>query len=191
MADEEKKKKSFLDAAIDALTNRDEKAAEEAAKVEAARKEAEAAQLKAQAAAQAAEAKMKMEEAEAKAKAEKAAAEAKAAAEKAAAEAKAAAEKKAAEAAKAKEITEKYAASAQAMKEKAAEEAAIKAATVKHVWGKEDTYASLAFKHYGSIKEPFWRLIYEHNKAIIGDHPNAIREGLEIEIPPLPDELKK
>ncbi len=147
--------------------------------------------MKAEAAAKAAEDKAKREEAEAKAAAEKAAAEAKAAAEKAAAEAKAAAEKKAADEAKAKEVARQYAASAQAMKEKAAEEAAIKAATIKHVWGPEDTYASLAFKYYGSIKEPYWRLIYEHNKAIIGDHPNAIREGLEIEIPPLPDELKK
>jgi nucleoid-associated protein YgaU len=72
---------------------------------------------------------------------------------------------------------------------KRAEEAA-KAAVVKHVWTREDTYADLAFKYYGSIKEPYWRLIYEHNKKIIGNHPNDIRLGLEIEIPPLPDELK-
>ncbi len=61
----------------------------------------------------------------------------------------------------------------------------------KHVWTKDDTYASLAQKYYGSAQEPYWRLIYEYNKTIIGDHPNAIRVGLEIEIPPLPDELKK
>ncbi len=61
---------------------------------------------------------------------------------------------------------------------------------VKHVWTKEDTYASLAQKYYGRFDEPYWRLIYEHNRAIIGDHPNAIRVGLEIEIPPLPDSLK-
>jgi len=65
------------------------------------------------------------------------------------------------------------------------------APVIKHVWTSEDTYADLAFKFYGSIKEPYWRLIYEHNKAIIGNHPNDIRVGLEIEIPPLPDELKK
>jgi nucleoid-associated protein YgaU len=61
----------------------------------------------------------------------------------------------------------------------------------KHVWVKTDTYAALAFKYYGSIKEPYWRLIYEHNKAIIGKSPNDVRVGLEIEIPPLPDNLKK
>lgn len=64
-------------------------------------------------------------------------------------------------------------------------------AVIKHVWTKEDTYADLAFKYYGSIKELYWRLIYNHNKQIIGNHPNDIRVGLEIEIPPLPEELKK
>jgi nucleoid-associated protein YgaU len=64
-------------------------------------------------------------------------------------------------------------------------------AVIKHVWNKEDTYADLAFKYYGSINEPYWRLIYIHNKQIIGNHPNDIRVGLEIEIPPLPEELKK
>jgi hypothetical protein len=64
-------------------------------------------------------------------------------------------------------------------------------AGTRHVWTSEDTYASLAQKYYGSFQEPYWRLIYEHNMAIIGDHPNAIRVGLEIEIPPLPDALKK
>ncbi len=86
------------------------------------------------------------------------------------------------------------------MKDKLAEAAEARAAAkekaeaekvVKHVWTNEDTYASLAFKHYGSIQEPYWRLIYEHNKEIIGDHPNNIRTGLEIEIPPLPKELEK
>jgi nucleoid-associated protein YgaU len=62
---------------------------------------------------------------------------------------------------------------------------------IKHTWTKEDTYADLASKYDGSIKEPFWRLIYNHNKHIIGDHPNDIHIGLEIEIPPHPEELKK
>jgi nucleoid-associated protein YgaU len=62
---------------------------------------------------------------------------------------------------------------------------------IKHVWTKEDTYADLAFKYYGSINEQYWRHIYNHNSHIIGDHPNNIKVGMEIEIPPLPDELKK
>jgi nucleoid-associated protein YgaU len=68
---------------------------------------------------------------------------------------------------------------------------AAKSILEKHVWTSEDTYASLAQKYYGSFQEPYWRLIYEHNQAIIGSHPNAIRVGLEIEIPALPDDLKK
>ena len=81
---------------------------------------------------------------------------------------------------------------AQAAAQAEASDAAARAAQViKHVWSSEDTYSNLAFKYYGSIKEPYWRLFYEHNKAIIGQHPNDIRVGLEIEIPPLPEELKK
>lgn len=78
-----------------------------------------------------------------------------------------------------------------AQAKEAAQAAAKAAAGIKHVWTSEDTYASLAFKYYGSMKEPYWRLIYEHNKAIIGNHPNDIRVGLEIEIPPLPEGLKQ
>jgi nucleoid-associated protein YgaU len=62
---------------------------------------------------------------------------------------------------------------------------------IKHVWTKDDTYADLAFKYYGSINEQYWRHIYNHNAHIIGAHPNDIKVGTEIEIPPLPDELKK
>lgn len=127
------KKKNILDRAIDAVSNRDEKAAAEAAK-EKAMKDA-------------------------------AALRAKLATERAIA-------------------TEKTQAAARV-------EAAAKLAVVKHVWKVTDTYAALAFEHYGSIKEPYWRLIYNHNKAIIGNNPNDIRVGLEIEIPPLPEELKK
>jgi nucleoid-associated protein YgaU len=77
--------------------------------------------------------------------------------------------------------------------EKAVEEAkkAASAVAVKHVWTKDDTYASLAQEYYGSFQEPYWRLIYEDNKDIIGAHPNNIRVGQEIEIPPLPPELRK
>jgi nucleoid-associated protein YgaU len=51
------------------------------------------------------------------------------------------------------------------------------AVLAKHVWAQGDTYASLASKHYGDISEPYWRLIYEFNRAVIGDHPNDIKLG--------------
>ena len=137
------------------------------------------------------EAKEAAELAESRAKAEAAREKrAKEAAEKEAAEAKAKAEaeekkEKLLEAQKkAEELREKRAAEAKARKE------AEEAATIKHVWTNEDTYAKLAHKYYGSIKKPFYMLIYEHNKHIIGDNMNSIKTGTEIEIPPLPKELE-
>ena len=76
-------------------------------------------------------------------------------------------------------------------KEAMRKDAAEKAAAIKHVWTNDDTYAGLAQKFYGSAKEPYWRLIFEFNKDIIGADPNMIRTGTEIRIPPLPEELKK
>ncbi|HSM25854.1 MAG TPA: hypothetical protein VK856_13410 [Anaerolineaceae bacterium] len=170
----EKKEKSLLNKAIDALTNRDEK--EAAADAEAKKLQSQ----KVMAEAKVAQAARVKAEAAAKAKADDAA-KAKAAEEQKKAQerlAKVQEEQKARVAARKEEIEQK-------------KEEAAKAAIVKHVWTNEDTYASLAFEHYGSIKEPYWRLIYNHNKEIIGDHPNHIKTGTEIEIPPLPEELKK
>jgi nucleoid-associated protein YgaU len=176
MADE--KKKNIFDSVVDALTNRDEKAAAEAAKqqAEAANQQAEAAKVEME------KAKAEIEQARAEADAAKKAAEdlrVQAMDQQAKAQAQLEEDDRRAELArKAQEASERAA-------------AAAAAAVVKHVWTSEDTYASLAQKYYGSFQEPYWRLIYDHNKAIIGNHPNAIRVGLEIEIPPLPDELKK
>ncbi len=172
-------KKNIFDKIGDALSNRDEKAAEEA-KAEAARKEG-AAQAKA------ATEKMQKEAAERSADRARVAAESKASAE-AEEQAKLAAEKtKATQERIQKEFAEKQAQRAAELKQKQAEEAKY----IKHTWTNDDTYASLAFKHYGSIKEPYWRLIYEHNKDVIGSHPNNIKTGTEIVIPPLPPELEK
>lgn len=172
MADE--KKKSIFDKAVDALTNRDEKAeaAEKAAKLQAEKIKAEADRATAAAA-------KARGEAAAKAKADAAKVEA---AQKERQEKLAMAQKEQADRLAAKKVE---------LEQKRVAEEAAQAAVVKHVWTNEDTYASLAFKHYGSIKEPYWRLIYNHNKHIIGDHPNHIKTGTEIEIPPLPEELIK
>lgn len=177
-------KKNIFDKIGDAFSNRDEKAAAEAAKAEAAQKAAaaqrEAATEKMQKEAEERSAKRAREAAEQKAKEE---AELKA--KESAAKAKATQERIQ------KEFAESQAKRAEELKQKQEAEAAERAKYVKHTWTNEDTYASLAFKHYGSIKEPYWRLIYDHNKAIIGDHPNNIKTGTEIEIPPLPPELQK
>ena len=179
-------KKNIFDKIGDALTNRDEKEAAATAAEEAAKKDAEA-KRKAAAEKLQKDAKARAEErarlaAEKKIKAD---AEAKAKLEAGQAKLKGTQDRIQ------KEFAEKQAERAAEFKAKQEAEAAEKAKYIKHVWTNEDTYASLAFKHYGSIQEPYWRLIYNHNKAIIGDHPNHIRTGLEIEIPPLPEELKK
>ena len=179
-------KKNIFDKIGDALTNRDEKEAAAAAAEAAAKKEADA-KRKAEADKLQKEAKARAEERARLAAEKKTKADAEAKAKLEAAQAK---QKETQERIQ-KEFAEKQAARAAELKAKQEAEAAEKAKYIKHVWTNEDTYASLAFKHYGSIQEPYWRLIYEHNKAIIGDHPNHIRTGLEIEIPPLPDELKK
>lgn len=54
-----------------------------------------------------------------------------------------------------------------------------------------DTLGDLALKYYGHATEPYWRLIYEANKAAIGDNPNRLRQGTVLNIPVLPDNMKK
>jgi len=170
MAEDEKK--GLFKKISDALSNKDELAAQEAAKKEAA----------------AADAKAKTEKMRQEAM-ERSAERAKKEAEEAKQKAMDDLEAKRLEFQKKQDQSELQELRAAEAKRKAEE--AEKAKYIKHVWTNEDTYASLAFEHYGSIQEPYWRLIYNHNKAIIGDHPNHIRTGLEIEIPPLPEELKK
>jgi nucleoid-associated protein YgaU len=184
----EKKKKSIFDKAVDALTDRDEKAAAteaeaskklQAEKILAEAKKAQEARVKAEAAAKAKADAAKLSAEKAKLSAEKAKVDA-------------AQKDRQVKLAKAqKDQADRLSAKKAELEQKKLADAAAKAAIVKHVWTNEDTYASLAFKHYGSIKEPYWRLIYEHNKHIIGNHPNHIKTGTEIEIPPLPEELKK
>lgn len=190
MADD--KKKSIFDKAIDALTDRDEKAA--AAEKAAAEKSAAAA----------AEAKKKAEEL--KAAAEKRAAEAKAATQAKAAADKAAADKAAAaqdaakkviadrvaaeKAAAAKAAAEKAAADAKAAAEAAAAEAAKKAVMAEYTVVAGDTLSALALRYYGNAGQAYWKLIYEANKDIIGSNPGMVRTGLTLKIPTLPEEMK-
>jgi nucleoid-associated protein YgaU len=50
-----------------------------------------------------------------------------------------------------------------------------------------DTLSAIALKYYGSAVKEKYMHIYEANKAIIGDDPNLIKAGMELEIPELPD----
>lgn len=148
MADE--KKKNIFDKAVDMLTNRDEKAAVQAAEA-------------------------------AKAEAEKRAAEA---------EAKAAAMKTEQD----REIArQKFVEEQRKRQEEAAvaREAAKPKFIAEHTIKADETLSHVALKHYGNAAREYWMVIYEANKAVIGDNPNIVRPGMVLNIPELPENLKK
>jgi nucleoid-associated protein YgaU len=49
-----------------------------------------------------------------------------------------------------------------------------------------DTMGGIALKYYGSAVKEKWMLIYEANKAVIGDNPNLIQIGTTLKIPEIP-----
>jgi nucleoid-associated protein YgaU len=74
---------------------------------------------------------------------------------------------------------------------KAAVQSAKANIIVTHTLTSTETLSDLALKYYGHATPPYWKLIYEANKAVIGDNPNKVHAGLVVNIPVLPDELKK
>lgn len=60
-----------------------------------------------------------------------------------------------------------------------------------HTIGEDETLSHIALKHYGNAGRDFWMVIYEFNKAVIGDNPGLVRPGTVLKIPELPDTLKK
>jgi nucleoid-associated protein YgaU len=59
-----------------------------------------------------------------------------------------------------------------------------------HTVSDDDTLSDIALKYYGHATKPYYMHIYEANKTTIGDNPNVIRPGIELQIPELPEELK-
>jgi nucleoid-associated protein YgaU len=171
-------KKGLFGKAIDALTNRDEKAAAEEAQKKAA--EAEKATLEAQKAAAAAKAEV------AKLTAEKAAAQRKADEE---ARAKAAAETAKAAELKRQEYFREMS-EAKAKVEMAATAAAAPKYIAEHTITGE-TLSDVSLKYYGNATRPYFMVIYEANKDVIGPDPGKVRPGMKLHIPELPEELKK
>lgn len=72
-------------------------------------------------------------------------------------------------------------------------EAEAKAAAViaEHTVKNDDTLSGIALKYYKHATEPYWRFIYESNKAVIGDNPGILRPGIVLKIVTLPETLKK
>jgi nucleoid-associated protein YgaU len=124
--------------------------------------------------------------------ARKAAEEAKLAAEAAAEKAKREVEV-AAENAKRVADAERYKAEGEARRLAAEAEAKAKEAAAwigEHTVTAEDTLSHVALKFYGKATPPYYKLIYEANKDIIGDNMNIIVPGQVLRIPALPEELK-
>jgi len=72
-----------------------------------------------------------------------------------------------------------------------AEEAARAAAFIgEHTVTADDTLSHIALKFYGKALPPYYKLIYEANKDIIGDNMNIIVPGQVLRIPALPEDLK-
>jgi len=53
-----------------------------------------------------------------------------------------------------------------------------------------DTLSHISLNYYGSASKPYWMVIYEANKELIGDNPNKLKRGITLKIPELPAELK-
>jgi len=177
----EDKKKGIFDKALDAVSSRDEKEAlEEAQKqLEALQKQLETAKQEAEKAkAQAVNASDQM-----KSQAEKAITEAEKRAKEAEMKAKALMD----QIAQKKRIEEQKKDFERRMQEK---EAAKPKFIAEHVLTADETLSHLSLKYYGHATKPYWMVIYEANKDVIGDNPNRVRPGLEIKIPELPDDLK-
>ena len=58
-----------------------------------------------------------------------------------------------------------------------------------HTLTREETFSHLAKKYYNHATKPYWMVIYEANKDVVGDNPNLVHEGMVIQIPELPPEL--
>ena len=57
-----------------------------------------------------------------------------------------------------------------------------------HTVAADETLSHISLKYYGSAVKEKWMVIYEANKAVIGDNPNRIRPGQVLKIPELPVE---
>lgn len=77
------------------------------------------------------------------------------------------------------------------LQQAAALEAAKAQVIATHTLTADETLSHLSLKYYSHATEPYWRIIYEANKEVIGANPNKVRPGLEIKIPVLPKEMKK
>ena len=61
-----------------------------------------------------------------------------------------------------------------------------------HTVTDKDTLSHVSLKYYGNATRPYWMVIFEANKDVLGDEPpGKFYPGVEVKIPELPEELKK
>ena len=65
-----------------------------------------------------------------------------------------------------------------------------KAAKQEHIVAQGETLSHIALKYYGKATPPYYTLIYNHNREVIGDNIDIIIPGQKLVIPELPEELK-
>ena len=60
-----------------------------------------------------------------------------------------------------------------------------------HTVRPNETLSHIALRYYGHATPPYYRLIYEFNRDVIGNNMNFIIPGQVLRIPSLPEDLKK
>jgi len=60
-----------------------------------------------------------------------------------------------------------------------------------HTVRPNETLSHIALRYYGHATPPYYRLIYEFNRDVIGNNMNFIIPGQVLRIPSLPGDLKK
>jgi len=53
-----------------------------------------------------------------------------------------------------------------------------------------DMLGAISLQYYGSATKPYWTVIYEANKTLIGENPNKLKKGITLNIPELPADLE-
>lgn len=180
MSEKDKDKKGLFGRAIDAISSRDEKEA-----LEKAQQELEEAKKTAQQA----QSRERVATAQAKIAAQKDVEEA----EKRAEEAEKKLKEMEAELTRRKQqdvLTEKETRAMGDFDRKDFAQHRVVKSLAEHTVGEGETLSHIAQKYYGHSTRDYWMVIYEANKAVIGDNPGMIKIGAELKIPELPANLK-
>ena len=53
-----------------------------------------------------------------------------------------------------------------------------------------ETLSHIALEYYNHATPPYWKYLLEHNKEVLEGNERNLREGMELEIPELPEDLK-